>query len=174
MPRGPTKAITTEIGEELMNLYAQGYTADELIKWLKNHHGITMSVRGMNAYRQRQYEARSIASMRAVGPKIELVMGDEIDKLLRFRTFCEDQFMEIWRNLPERERNSSKTMFKFMEGMQKAQAQIFMVGGLNIVAKAGTTMDVLTQQWNDKLDRLVNPTKDDTIKDAELTPDEES
>lgn len=170
MPRGPTKAITTEIGEELMGLYAQGYTDAELIKWLKNHHGIPMSVRGMNAYRQRQFEARSIASMRAVGPKVELVMGDEIDKLLRFKTFLEDNVMDIWRNIPKEHLHNPKVLLKFIDAYQKAQNQILMLHGIDLTTKAGVKMEDIQSRIAERLERLAEgPTESPTESPIEAT-----
>jgi len=164
--KGKTRAITPEIGAELLDLYdCHGYDDDELIKHLKVKHNITMGRRTIGEWRQKQKQARSIASMRAVGPKVELVMGDQIDKLLKFQSFLEDQFLETWRRLPDSEKHNGKTLFKYADNLQKVNAQIFMVHGLHIVAKAGTTMDDISHKFDEKFDKVlkaVNSTDEDT------------
>jgi len=146
--------ITPEIGAELIEMYTTGTSHEELSKHLKVKHGLSMTRRLVADWMRDQMEARSIASMRAVGPKVELVMGKEVDELLRFKGFCLDTALEIWRNLPEAQKNTAKNAFKFLEAYQKATAQVFVLHGIAEASKAGQTMDEISHKLNEKFDRL--------------------
>lgn len=163
--------LTPAVLDDMIQRYkVDGMTGDELVKYLKVKHGITMSRRLVGEVIRQQMEARSIASIRAIGPKLELVMDDQIDKLLKFQNFCLDNALEIWRNLPDRERNTAKNAFKFFEGFQKSQAQTFIVNGMSEAAKAGQTMDDISHKLDKKLEKLmeaVNSTDEDTQPEGE-------
>jgi len=176
MPRPPATGtklahlrITPEIGQELLTMDSTGATSAMMCRHLFTAHGIRMSPATLNRWRADQRDIKSIASLRAISPRIELVMSNEVDELLKFKDFCFNTFVEVWKRLPDTEKYNQKTALKFLDAYQKAQAQVMVLHGLEAAARAGQTLDDATAALNEKLARYVTATN--TAIDATFTPD---
>ena len=138
----------------MLRMVAAGADDHALQKHCKEKLGFHVSVRALCDWRNAQLEARGVAALKAAAPKIELVVDQEIDELLKFKGFCLDTALRIWKQLPAKEKYTARNAFKFLVAYQRAQAQVFILHGLSEAAKAGQTMENIGDKINERLERL--------------------